>query len=196
MSYLISFLQRINWIDILIFALFIRLIFISLKNGLAAESFKIAGAVLAAYVSLHYYPLVSGSILSKFKFNVALIESVSFAALAGLGFSFFSLLRMLLKRFFNMEVVPAISRWGGLIIGVTRAFLISSLALYFFLVTNNGYLRKSVLHSFCGATVVYAAPSAYAFLWENIMSKLDTDGKMNRAAFEIEKERSGPAGGK
>jgi len=187
MSYFIAFLKQLDWIDIVVCVLFIRIIFISLKNGLAAEVFKISGAVLASYLALHYYTAAGEYFVTRLGLEPSVIECIVFAILSCLGYAFFSLLRLLLKRFLNMEVVPAISRWGGLVIGIFRAFLISSLLLFFFLTTGNEYLRKSVLNSFCGTGIVYVAPNTYDFIWKTIMSKLISHEKFNSVVFEIEK---------
>ncbi|MFA6384887.1 MAG: CvpA family protein [Candidatus Omnitrophota bacterium] len=190
MSYFIEFLKLLNWIDIAILIVFLRILFISLKTGIGAEIFKVLGALTAAYLSLHYYSSVSGYVTNRFSLDasgIATIESMSFVLLACAGYAFFLALRLLLKRFINMEVVPALSRFGGLLLGIFRAFLLGSLLLYFFLTTANPYLAKSVRTSFSGMELVNLAPSAYNFFWDAVMSKLAPREKFNSAVFEIEK---------
>jgi uncharacterized membrane protein required for colicin V production len=43
MKNVLDFLKQFNWIDIFVFCLSLRIAFIALKNGLAAEVFKILG---------------------------------------------------------------------------------------------------------------------------------------------------------
>ncbi|MFA5099837.1 MAG: CvpA family protein [Candidatus Omnitrophota bacterium] len=193
MSYFIGFLKLLNWIDIAILIIFVRILFISLKTGFVTEIYKILGALAATYLSLHYYSSIAGYFTGRFALNtaaIAKIESIAFALLSGIGYSFFLVLRLLLKRFINMEVVPTISRLGGLILGIVRAFLFGSLLLYFFLATGNSYLHKSVRTSFSGMDLVYLAPSTYKFFWDAVMSKLASREKFNGVVFEIEKDNT------
>ena len=190
MSYFITFLKQLNWIDLIVLILLFRIMLISLKTGIGAEIFKVLGTLTAAYVSLHYYISISGYFSERLGLDHVLVECLIFIILASLGYSFFLLLRLLLKRFINMEVVPTISRWGGLILGIFRAFLLGSLILYFFLATANPYLRKSMKTSFSGMGLVYLAPSVYDHLWYGVISKLAVHEKFNSAVFEIEKDNS------
>jgi uncharacterized membrane protein required for colicin V production len=189
MAYFIAFLKQLNWIDILALIIFVRILFISLKNGIAAEILKVLGAVFATYVSLHYYRSIGSYFSNRFTLDTAAVECFVFALIACLTYSFFSILRLLLKRFINMEVVPVLSRWGGFILGILRAFLITSLLLYFFLATANPYLRKSMRSSYSGMGLVYVAPSAYNFIWHAAMSKLASREKFNNAVFEIQHDK-------
>ena len=193
MSYFFAFLKLLNWIDIAVVIIFIRILYISLKTGIGAEIFKILGAITATYLSLHYYSSIAGYFTNRFALEspgTATVESMAFAILACIGYAFFLLLRLMLKRFMNVEVVPTISRFGGLILGIVRAFLFASLLLYFFLTTGQPYLRKSIRTSFSGMDIVYLAPSAYNFLWSAVMSKLAPREKFNSAVFEIEKDNT------
>jgi uncharacterized membrane protein required for colicin V production len=190
MSYFISFLKQLNWIDLVVLILLFRILLISLKTGMGAEIFKVLGTLTAAYLSLHYYISISGYFSKRFDIDHVFVECFVFIVLAGLGYSFFLLLRLLLKRFINMEVVPTISRWGGLILGIFRAFLLGSLILYFFLATDNPYLRKSMKTSFSGMGLVYLAPMFYSSSWNGVISKLAVHEKFNSAVFEIEKDNS------
>jgi len=191
MSYLLEFLKLLNWIDLAVFIIFVRILYIGLQTGIGAELFKILGALTATYLSLHYYCFLASFFTNRFALDAsstATIQALAFVFLACIGYAFFLVLRLMLKRFINMEVVPMISRLGGLILGIGRAFLFSSLLLYFFLSTANPYLRKSIQASFSGIDLVYLAPSAYNFFWNGVMAKLSPREKFNSAVFEIEKD--------
>jgi len=193
MLYFIAFLKLLNWIDIAILIIFVRILFISLKTGIGAEIFKLLGALTAAYLSLHYYSSVAGYFATRFALDpsaIAGFEAMFFVILACIGYGFFLLLRLLLKRFMNMEVVPTLSRIGGLLLGIFRAFLFGSLLLYFFLATAHPYLNKSVRTSFSGMALVNLAPSTYNFCWNAVTSKLAPREKFNGAVFEIQKDKT------
>ena len=52
-------IKSINWIDVALAFLFIRMIFIGVKNGFISEFFKFLGVVTAVFVSLHYYSFLA-----------------------------------------------------------------------------------------------------------------------------------------
>ncbi len=190
MDNLIAFLIRFNWIDILGFVIFIRILIVGLKSGAASEAFKVVGALVAAYVSLHYYRTVSIFLGNEYVLDAKTLEGTIFAVLACLGYGVIGFIRLLFARFVNMEVVPTVSKWGGLILGIFRAFLLTSLLLYFFMATANPYLRKSVKTSFSGPGVVYLAPSVYGFFWDAFMSRLTPQDKFNNAVFDVDQDHT------
>ena len=56
-------IKSINWIDAALILLFIRMIFVGVKNGFISELFKSIGVVTAVFVSLHYYSFREGILL-------------------------------------------------------------------------------------------------------------------------------------
>ncbi len=188
MYYLIAFLKQLNWVDLFVVVVLFRVLLIGLKTGIGSEIFKLFGTLTAVYLSLHYYVSVAGYTATRFGLQPAFVECFFFLVFACLGYALFLLIRLLLKRFVNMEVVPTISRLAGLVVGVMRAFLLVSLMLYFLLITGNPYLRKSIKTSFSGMGLVYLGPTTYSFFWETIVSKLSPKEKFNNAVFEIERD--------
>ena len=53
-------IKSINWIDVALVFLLIRMIFVGVKNGFISEFFKFLGIVVAAFISLHFYSPASG----------------------------------------------------------------------------------------------------------------------------------------
>jgi len=137
-------LAGINWVDIVAFIIFLRVIFMGLKNGVATEAFKVVGTIIAVYVSLHYYRTISAFIGNKYILDARILEGCVFAVLACMAYAAIGIIRLVVGRLVNMTVVPAISRWGGCLLAILRAFLMTSLLFYFFMATNNTYLQKSV----------------------------------------------------
>ena len=56
---LIHLIKSINWIDVALACLFLRVIFIGVTNGFIAEFFKSLGVVTAVFFSLHYYSILA-----------------------------------------------------------------------------------------------------------------------------------------
>ncbi len=190
MPNLTAVLIRLNWVDILAFVIFLRVLIIGLKGGAASEGFKVAGALVAAYISLHYYRTVALFLGNEYILDAKTLEGSVFAVLACLGYASIGFIRLLFERFVNMTVVPALSRWGGCFLGIFRAFLLTSLLLYFFMATQNPYLRKSVMTSISGSGLVFLAPATYGFFWHAFMSKLTPQDTFNHAVFEIDRDHA------
>ena len=90
----LKFITELNWVDILVLILIFRVCYISLRTGLVVEFFKLFGTLAAIYLSLHYYPAVSGMIK-----DIPGAKYISFFALAAAGYIFFVILRMIFYRF-------------------------------------------------------------------------------------------------
>jgi uncharacterized membrane protein required for colicin V production len=188
MKILLDFLKQFNWIDIFILILFLRIAYISLKTGLPAEFFKILGTLSAVYLSLHYYTSFANffaqRLVSKNK-PLPILEFFFFIALAFIGYGLFILLRLLLCRCVSAEVIPNLSKWGGLIVGLTRGFLLASLVLFIFFKSQVTYFKKSINDSFSGNYIVNVAPATYSWFWYKIISKFKTNEKFNMSVLEI-----------
>jgi len=188
MKILLDFLKQFNWIDIFILVLFLRIAYISLKTGLPAEFFKILGTLSAVYLSLHYYASFANFFAERFAPKnkpIPILEFLFFIALAFIGYVFFMLLRLLLCRFVTAEVTPNLSKWGGLIVGLTRGFLLASLALFIFFISGVTYFKKSINDSFSGKYIVEVAPTTYSWFWYNIISKFKTNEKFNKSVLDV-----------
>ena len=188
MDSLLDILKQFNWVDIFFVVLLIRICYVSVKNGFPAELFKLLGTLLAVYLSLHYYIDLSGYITSYTNaknLSLEYLTVISFAALAILGYFVFALLGKIFSRFLKMEAAPKLNKWGGLILGMARSFLLMSLIIFIFLVSSNQYLMHSVNNSYSGKRLFKIAPAAYTWLWDSVMSKFRAQEKFNSAVLEV-----------
>ncbi len=74
-------IKSINWIDAALVFLFIRMIFVGVKNGFISEFFKSLGVVAAVFVSLHYYSYLAAWVAKKTNFTWDYWDLVIFAVL-------------------------------------------------------------------------------------------------------------------
>jgi uncharacterized membrane protein required for colicin V production len=172
-------------------SVFYPVIYISLSTGIGAEIFKFMGTVAGAFIALHYYTAATKFTADKVEalMPAETVEIILFAALFYAGYLFFVFIRMLLKKFITTEVVPTVSRWGGLLVGGFRGIMMISVILYAMLIPQQSYIEKSVKRSFSGIPLVYIAPSSYQWLWDTLLSKFMADEHFNRVVFEIGHER-------
>jgi len=179
---------QLNWVDILVLIVFFRLSFISLKQGLGVEFFKLLGTLFALYLSLHYYSYFAtflngytGSIIPE----IPVLELMAFVTLFAFGYLFFWSIRIVTFRFMTAEVNSEFGKWGGFVCAVLRSFLLSSLILFAFVIPGKAYFKNSVRYSFSGYYFLKVAPATYTFIWESIASKFNSGEKYNSAVKDV-----------
>jgi len=185
---LLEFLKQINWLDIFLVILLIRICYISTRNGLPDQLFWFLGTIGAIYISLHYYVGFADFIGKRFLLTEIPIEyrqTISFVLLALAGYVLFVLLQKIFSRFIKMEATPRLNKYGGIVLGVIRGFLVSGLIFFIFLMSTVVYLQHSVHTSYAGRHLSRIAPATYSWLWNNLMSKFMPSEKFNSAVLKI-----------
>jgi uncharacterized membrane protein required for colicin V production len=159
------------------------MLLIGVQNGIAAEAFKILGTLTGIYLGMHYYSSLATALGETFFFkglSDPLLETGSLMLLFVAGYLFFVGLRILLKKMVNTEVVPQLSKWGGLAVAFFRALLLASVALCILVTTQSAYFKHSVQNSLSGTSVVKFAPATYTWVWKSVLSKFITREKLNK----------------
>lgn len=180
-------ISQLNWVDIFVVILLVRICYIAIRTGLPTEFFKLSGVLFAVYLAMHYYILFAEFAREKTGFKNALAGLLNFSAfliLAVSGYFIFVLLRSFFYRFIKMDATATLNRWGGFIFGALRGFLLSSLILFMFIVSPGNYFKDSVNNSYSGKYLLHIAPSAYSMLWSGILSKFRPAEKFNDATRE------------
>jgi uncharacterized membrane protein required for colicin V production len=182
-------LLKINWVDLLILFTLLRVFYAGLTQGFYKEIFKLAGVIVAIYLSLHYFTSLSDLLKTQFGVKTIPVEFLDFACfllLAIIGCYIVTLVRSVFDRFVKVETVPVLSKWGGLILGIGRGFLLVSLIVFCFTISGFTYFRKSVATSFTGREIFRIAPATYQWIWKNISSRFMPLEKGNEIIPEIE----------
>lgn len=186
---LLNILRQFKWVDIFFIILLLRICYVALKNGFPVELFKLLGTTSAVYLALHYYIVFPDYIINSAGVKNIPLEYLtffSFILLAILGYLTFVLLSRVFLRFIHIEAVSNLNKWGGLILGAIRSFLLISLIIFIFVIAPMGYFRSSVTNSYSGRRLLKIAPAAYAWMWNSIMSKFRTQEKFNDAILKIQ----------
>lgn len=184
-------LKQFNWVDIFVAILLFRICYISLKSGFVIEFFKLLGTIVAIYLSLHYYISLSSFIrgVAGLEFIPdSLFEVFWFCILASAGYMVFMFIRESVGRFIKTETIATLNKWGGLLLGIGRGFLLSGLILFIFAISPIRYFAQSTKRSYSGRHLVSVAPDMYRSLWYGVMSKFMTEEKLNKAVAGVEKE--------
>jgi uncharacterized membrane protein required for colicin V production len=188
MQNILDLSRQLNWVDILVFVVFLRLCFISVKQGLGVEFFKFLGTFCGLYLSLHYYFLLA-KYLNGWSASKGLpgpmFELLAYGILFFFGYLLFWSLRYVTFRFMTAEINMQLSKWGGWAFGLLRAVFLSSLILFALALTKEDYFKNSVRYSFSGNSVSKVAPATYTFIWESIVSKFNFGEEYNSAVREV-----------
>lgn len=156
-------IQRVNWVDVLVVILMLRMSYVAFQEGLSHVIFPTIAVLLVIIISLHYYQKI-GSILSQNLVNIPIEVSnfLSFFTLAIIISLIFKLLRVILEKIIRVEWHPFIERFGGLIVGIVRASLIVSLVLTAIVLVPIRYFQWSIRdRSVAGMHFLRIGPNVY-----------------------------------
>lgn len=190
---LLDTIRQFNWFDIFVVIILIRIGYIALASGLITELFKLMGTVSAIYLSLHYYTGISDFIrqqafIKTLTAPLDFLDFICFMALAVLGYLLFVLLRSAFHRFIKMETAPRLNKWGGLVLGLARVYLLTGLITFMLVISTIGYLKDSAGNSYLGRRLFNIAPNIYNCLWNGIGSKFIAAEKSNETILEVQED--------
>lgn len=186
---MLEIIRKLNWVDILILVLALRVCYTAVTRGLRIEVFKVLGAICAAYFSLHYYLALSAFIQGSAALqNIErdFLEFVCFIFLAGAGYAALVIPRKVFVRAPKEVEASGIDMLGGIILGSVRAILLASIILYALAISGVDYFKKSVVESYSGTHIIKAAPAAYDYIWNNFVSKAAPKQSYNQSVSDVQ----------
>ena len=137
-------LTKINWVDILIVIIIVRISYIALHDGLSHEIFPLIGAVMTTAISMRYYHDLALFIQGMAGLSIQILGLLAFIALViGIGL-IFKLARFLVDALLKVTWHPFVERFGGLIVGFLRASVVVSILLMIMSLMPLSYLQYSV----------------------------------------------------
>lgn len=191
MNPLLSLMEQFNWIDIFFIILLLRICYIAFKSGFISEFFKLLGVLLAIYVAMHYYTDLSDFLRNRFELDKKLpldfLDFFCFMLLAAVSYVLSILLRLTFSMFIKLEAIPRLNRWGGFIMGVARAILLTGLFTFIFSITTFKYMHDKIVESYLGPRLINVAPATYGRIWYGFMSKFMPNEKFNKTILEVQK---------
>lgn len=156
-------LHRINWVDIFIVIVMLRASYLAFQHGLSHEIFPLFGACLMVSVALRYYTTLSG-LFARYVLNLppSILDLAGFIAiLVGAGF-FCKVVGGLLENIIKVTWHPFVERFGGLLIGVIKASVVTSMCIIVLMLVPLSYLQQSVRdRSLMGARFMRIGPNIY-----------------------------------
>jgi uncharacterized membrane protein required for colicin V production len=193
MNQILDILRQCNLVDLIFVILFFRILYISSKTGFIPEIFKVFGTVLAVYFGAHYFTVSTDLMRNRYGVgqSVPLIpldfmDFISFIILTFFGCLIGFLLREAFARMIKMEAVPALHRWGGMVLSVARSILLMGLITYTLSISTIPYLYDRASESYLGKRCWRIVPDTYARIWYGFTSKFMSGEKFNKAVAEAQ----------
>jgi uncharacterized membrane protein required for colicin V production len=181
--------QQLNWVDILVALILLKVCYTAAKNGLPIEFFKFLGTITAIFISLHYYVALSDLALKGInnpKMSLEFVDFLSFLVLALVSYLLFVFLRKITLQLIKIEAVSTLNKWGGFILGAGRAVLLSSLVIFALTISSINYFKDSAMASYSGKRLFRVCANTYRLIWNNAVSRFMTNEKLNKTIEEVE----------
>lgn len=155
---------KLNWVDILIVTIVLRISYVAFKDGLSHEIFPLIGSVCTAVISLHYYHNLAMFIYQNaIKLPIRLLDFLSFAILLVVVGLIFKFIRAISDKIIKVTWHPLVEKAGGLIVGFMRASVVASIVLIVLSLVPLSYLQWSIRdRSLTGMHFLRIVPAVYS----------------------------------
>jgi uncharacterized membrane protein required for colicin V production len=160
-----DYFTRLNWVDIFFVICLIRTGYIGFSRGFTAEISRNICAFLTVVLTYQFYGRL-GLFLSKYPIvRAEAVDALAFILLV-ISFAAVSILICMGYRIIMKASGPHMFEvMGGLIVGVARGILISSLILVCVEFIAPGYVERSISEaSIVGQKLIKIAPGTYEFV--------------------------------
>ena len=156
-------ITRINWVDVLVVILMLRISYVAFRDGLSHEIFPFFGVIIVVIFSFHYYARIGAFLSQATNMLPEITNFLSFLTLViALGF-LVRLLKGLLEKIIKVQWHPVIEKFGGVAVGIMRAYIVTSLVLTVLALMPLSYLQWSIRDkSLTGKYVLMAGPEIYS----------------------------------
>jgi len=179
-------LGSVNPVDILIFGIFIRIIWIGAVKGLMVEFFKFFGILFATFVTLHYFTRLAQYLQHVAALQKTLTYVLAFGIIWLLMAVIFKIVREGWMLMINPEGKnPFWQRIGGGLLAVFRAVLISGMAFMMIFASGNQYLAKKAGDSWTGFYFMDVSPQVYKGIFNGLIGRFFPDEEINKVVFGL-----------
>ena len=154
-------LTKINWVDVLILILILRTSYVSLQDGLSHEILPLIGSVCMLVFSLHYYGKIASFLFNNgFTIPMELLNLISFVFTVICIGILFKFLKVVVDKIVKVSWHPLIEKFGGMLAGIVRGVILTSIILTIIVLIPLPYLQWSVnTRSLTGIYFVKIGPS-------------------------------------
>jgi len=156
-------ITKINWVDVLVAILMLRISYVAFRDGLSHEIFPFIGSILVMALAMRYYTVL-GSYVSRNMMNmpVELANFLSFLILAVALGLLVRLSRIVLDKIVKVQWHPVMEKFGGLVVGIMKAYVITGIVLTTLSLMPLSYLQWSIKDkSLTGKHILRVGPEIY-----------------------------------
>jgi len=186
-------LAKANWVDLLVVIIMLRTIYISFQDGLSHNIFPLFGSILKLVLALYFYDMLGSALHSVLAIvPVSLCNLAGFFAviiISGLALKF---IKVIVDTIIKVTWHPLIEKFGGMLVGVARGAVASSMVLILLVLVPLSYIQWSVKDkSLCGGFFLRIGPAIYRAIpgirtgyekiVQDIISKKDIPADGNKA---------------
>ena len=139
-----TIITRLNWVDILILILLIKIAYNGFSKGFSSQIFPLISAFATLIISLHVYVFLGQFVEAITPFSVGVSNFLSFTLICIALKFLFKIIGAFVGQVIKVEAVSLLERVGGLCLGFLRASVSISLVLIFLALTPIGYIKASV----------------------------------------------------
>ncbi len=177
-----------NWVDIVVVVFLIRGAYVGYKEGLSVELVKLGTVFSTYYFAISYYSNFAIWIAGHTRLALSWATVVAFLTIAVSSLVLVWLLFKVLAKIVVLQFASQISTAGGVLVGISRALLISALFLFaIFFVPNNYVKRQIYTNSWFGHRAIDASPKLYRQFAQHIAAAQQS-AKMINTHFDAEKK--------
>jgi len=183
-----------NWVDIVIFIVIARYLYIAKKCELIPEFFKLMGILFATFLGIHYY-IGLGKFLKEFALiSETFSDFIAFLIISILVIVIFILVREGWVIILKMKMHSLFDRFLGLGLLLIRCYLICGMILFSLMLIREKRVLKSAETSLSSIFFRNTSVNVYKVFYGNIVEKFFPDESINKKAVRkdqmtIRKER-------
>ncbi len=136
---------KINWVDILVIIICLRISYTAFQDGLSHEIFPLIAAIISLILTFRYYNKVALFIYKNLaKIPIEISRLLSFVVLIVAISLLFKLLKIFLDKIIKVTWHPVVEKFGGLVVGIARASVVASTVLIIIALIPLSYLQWSI----------------------------------------------------
>jgi uncharacterized membrane protein required for colicin V production len=186
------FIKSLNWVDILMLAILVRIVYISVQTGFVSELFKFLTLVVTVFLCFHYYSPLALLLFKGTRIPMAVSSVMVFLGLWLLMAFIAKLIRGGLALLITVQAQSLLDKWGAAVLSINRFFLAGSMVFFILLLSGSGYLHNAVAASMSHKFVLPVAVNVYRTLHQKVVAKLFPGSVFNKSVEEELKRISKP----
>lgn len=171
---LVELFNKVNWVDVIILILLIRICYVSLNLGVSRQLLPLIIILFTLFAPLLLYREIANFFIETYSFSTSVSEFNTYVLLVGAFILIYVIIISIVNYFVFRNEGSAksfIERIGGLALGSIRACLIIGIFSISLILAPVRFIEKSLINSYSGMFFVRTNTSIYNYLVKLIIRK-------------------------